>query len=56
MTDGQRDQLSNKIMEWRKIAEPVGPLHSLWDVIFDAEALLAGRRSLMSVEELLKER
>lgn len=55
MTDEQRRRLVEKVKVWRKIAEPVGPLHSLWGCIFDAESLLAGRRSVMTVEELLKE-
>jgi hypothetical protein len=32
----------------RAIAAPVGPMHSLWDVIFDGEALLAGRQTFLS--------
>lgn len=47
MTDTERQQLEQKIAEWRKIAAPVGPMHSLWDVISDAESLLAGEPTIM---------
>lgn len=44
MTD---EQLRDSILRARKIAEPVGTLHSYWDVILDAEAILAGRLSIV---------
>lgn len=31
------------IKEMRAVAQPVGPLHGWWDVIFDAEACLDGK-------------
>lgn len=43
----QRDALRRRIIAWRAIAEPVGPLHALWDVISDADALLAGRETIL---------
>lgn len=53
MTDEQREKLRRKIKEWRAIAEPVGPQHALWDTIFDAEALLVGRVTLVPAEKVL---
>ncbi|MBY0559840.1 hypothetical protein [Hyphomicrobium sp.] len=41
----------------RAKASAVGPMHALWDVILDAEAILAGKQSLLSrkqVEEILQ--
>lgn len=31
----------------RSRAEPVGPLHSAWDLIFDLEAVVEGRETLL---------
>jgi len=36
----------------RKRAAPVGPGHALWDLIFDAEALLVGGQTLLSREQI----
>jgi hypothetical protein len=55
MTDAERDELTAVIAAARKIAQPVGPMHSLWDMIFDAEALLAGQPTVLSEEAALKE-
>ena len=46
------DQLKAFIKEARKRAAPVGPLHALWDLIFDAEALLVGGQTLLSREQI----
>lgn len=48
MNDEQTAALKAKISEWRAKAQPSGPQHSLWDRIFDAEALIEGKRTLMS--------
>lgn len=45
MTD---DELRDFIREARAIAEPVGPLHGLWDLITDAEETLKGRPTILS--------
>ena len=55
MTDADRAQLVRRVAEWRARAAPVGPQHSLWDLIFDAEAILAGRGSILSEAEILDE-
>lgn len=38
---------------WSKAA-PVGPLHSDWDLIIDAEEMLAGRPTLLSRDEIIE--
>ena len=48
MNEQQKSALQTKIDEWRAKAQPVGPQHALWDVIFDAEALIAGRPTMLS--------
>lgn len=37
-----------RINEARRIAMPVGPMHALWDVIFDAEAYLNGNSTMLN--------
>lgn len=38
----------------RKVQESgVGCMHAMWDVVFDAEALLSGRHSVLTAEETL---
>jgi hypothetical protein len=34
------NRLEELVAEMRRIAEPVGPMHSFWDDIFEAEAVL----------------
>ena len=46
------DQLKAFIKAARQRAAPVGPLHALWDLIFDAEALLVGGQTLLSCEQI----
>ena len=48
MTDDERSELVRLIPLARRIAAPVGPLHSAWDIIFDAEALLNNRAAIIS--------
>lgn len=48
MTDEQRAELTRMAAAMRKIAQPVGPLHGLWDHIFDIEAVLAGRQAFLT--------
>lgn len=40
------EELQNAISNARKRASKVGALHADWDVIFDAEALIAGKETL----------
>lgn len=54
MTEDQKKELQAKVEEWRAESEPVGPQHALWEAIFDAEALLAGRPAFLPVEQLLR--
>ena len=49
MTD---DELKAFIKAARQRAAPVGPLHALWDLIFDAEALLVGGKTLLSRKQI----
>ncbi|ROT45018.1 hypothetical protein CHR62_09205 [Pusillimonas sp. NJUB218] len=48
MTDEQRAELTRMAAAMRRIAQPVGPMHGLWDHIFDIEAVLAGREALLT--------
>lgn len=36
------------------IAGKVGPLHGLWDIIFDAEALLQGKKTVATRDEIVQ--
>lgn len=49
MTD---DEIRALVVKARAIAAPVGPMHALWDVIFDAEALLDGRLTVCAREQI----
>ena len=40
-------ELKHLIAEMRKRAAPIGPLHSFWDIIFDAEAFLDGKKTII---------
>ncbi len=53
LTDSQRDAVRQLIQTWRKNAEPIGPLHSLWDDIMDAESLLAGKPVNLVSDDLI---
>lgn len=44
MTD---DELRTAILAARRIAEPVGSMHGMWDAIFDAECHLEGKRAIL---------
>ena len=46
------DQLKAFIKAARQQAAPVGPGHALWDLIFDAEALLVGGQTLLSRRQI----
>jgi hypothetical protein len=41
------EELPNLIAKMREIAASVGPLHAWWDIIFDVEAFLAGRPTIL---------
>lgn len=47
-------KLREVVAEWRAVAEPIGPQHAYWDFIFDAEALLDGRKTVLTPEQILK--
>jgi hypothetical protein len=51
MTDGEM-QLC--ILKARHIAVAAGPMHAFWDIISDAEAILAGKPSVLSREMIEK--
>ncbi|WP_269582020.1 hypothetical protein [Roseibium sp. Sym1] len=53
ITEEQRGLLMYKTTAWRRIAEAVGPQHSAWDFITDAEAALRGEKTILSTDELL---
>jgi hypothetical protein len=55
MTD---DELKAAIHAARGIAGKVGPMHARWDTIFDAEAILQGKPSMLKrpvIEKMLVE-
>lgn len=47
-----RDLLIAAAFVARQQAEPVGPQHGAWDFIGDAEAVLAGKRSILPTDQL----
>jgi len=46
------DELKAFIKAARQQAAPVGPGHALWDLIFDAEAMLVGGQTLLGREQI----
>ncbi len=40
LTDKQKANLKDLVKKWRSEIGDTGPQHSLWDCVFDAEALL----------------
>lgn len=54
LTPRQREILTKKVREWRIEAEPYGTLHANWDLIFDGEALLAGRETFLPRATLME--
>ena len=46
--------LERAIKRWRAEAVPAGPQHSLWDCIFDAEAALEGRPTLLPIRKIVE--
>ena len=57
LTGEQKRRLETLVTEMRKVAAPIGPLHSWWDLIFDIEASLSDNRMLIAMEadELIAE-
>ena len=47
------EELRDAIMILRQRAQRVGPQHALWDVIFDAEALIEGKPTILPREEIV---
>lgn len=55
MTD---EEIREAIKYCRSVAEPIGPQHAWWDLIFDAEAMLTGGQTLVPydvVKSMLRE-
>lgn len=51
-------RLQKMIKLARSYIHEIGPMHALWDVIFDAEAILAGKPSILSrevIEQILED-
>ena len=48
-----RQRMERALPFARAVAASAGPLHSAWDVIFDAEAHLAGRHAIVDAESTL---
>lgn len=46
------NEFRTKIEKARELASRVGPMHSYWDVISDAERILAGQPSIMKREQV----
>jgi hypothetical protein len=58
INDQQRKHLEFLAKEMRKVAGPVGPMHSWWDIILDIEAALKGFYAFLnydSAEEMILE-
>lgn len=57
LTPLQRAQLVHLATAWRRIAQPVGPLHAWWDYIFDVEAILNGGWPMLkeTADEFIKD-
>lgn len=55
-TPEQAARLRELVAEMRKVAAPVGSLHSFWDVMWDMEAFLEGRPTIIrqSADEWIK--
>lgn len=49
LTEAQRVHLQSLILHTRSyiLASGVGSMHSLWDYVFDAEALLTGQPTIL---------
>lgn len=54
MTEHERQKLTEAVKRLREVAEPVGSQHAFWEIIFDAEAALLGRPTLLPVDEILR--
>lgn len=48
-------EIRTAVDKLRLAAETVGGMHSNWDLIFDAEALLAGKQTLLSRDVIERE-
>ena len=47
MITEQKNRLLELVKQLRAIAQPIGPLHSFWDVIFDIESFIEGKETLI---------
>lgn len=43
MTDEQKARLAEAIIDWREQVRGYGSMHPSWELISDAEALIAGK-------------
>ena len=48
------DELRDAILIMRQRTARAGMMHALWDTILDAEALLAGRPTLLPREDVIR--
>lgn len=48
--DEQQVILTSLVKQMREIAVPAGKNHCFWDVIYDMEAFLAGRPTILEVD------
>lgn len=53
LTDSEREELNHLVHAARRQASAAGPLHGLWDVIADGEALLHERPALLPAHQVL---
>ena len=45
--ENAKQQIASLILEVRKIGIPNGPMHSIWDVLFDAESYVKGTQGII---------
>jgi hypothetical protein len=53
MTDEQTEEMRRLLPIARGAAAKIGPMHSMWEVIFDAEALIQGKNAIVDDPEYL---
>ena len=47
INENERTEIKQHIKKLRDRAEPIGPLHAMWDLIFDLEAILENRETFL---------
>ena len=48
LSEAERQEMQGMIKKLREVAEPIGPLHGNWDLIFDLEAVLKGTETFFN--------